>query len=47
YKDDWKTGTGVGIRWVTPLGPLKLDLAFAISEEGSPWRIHFSMGPDL
>lgn len=47
YKDHWKTGTGVGIRWVTPLGPLKLDLAFAISEEGSPWRIHFSMGPDL
>ncbi|USE36956.1 autotransporter assembly complex protein TamA [Endozoicomonas sp. SCSIO W0465] len=43
----WKTGIGPGIRWVTPLGPLKLDFAFAISEPGSPWQIHFSMGPDL
>lgn len=50
YKKDeveWKTGVGPGIRWVTPLGPLKLDFAFAVSEPGSPWRIHFSMGPDL
>lgn len=44
---EWQTGAGPGIRWVTPLGPLKLDFAFAISEPGSPWRIHFSMGPDL
>ena len=50
YKKDeveWKTGIGPGIRWVTPLGPLKLDFAFAVSEPGSPWRIYFSMGPDL
>ena len=46
-KVDWKTGIGPGIRWVTPLGPLKLDVAFAISEPGSPWRLSFSMGPDL
>ena len=50
YKDVkgiWKTGVGPGIRWVTPLGALKVDFAFAISEPGTPWRIHFSMGPDL
>ena len=47
YQDKWKIGTGVGLRWVTPLGPLKLDLAFAISEDNTPWRIHFTMGPDL
>ncbi|WP_257265874.1 autotransporter assembly complex family protein [Endozoicomonas sp. ONNA2] len=44
---EWYTGTGPGIRWVTPLGPVKLDFAFAVSEPGAPWRIHFSMGPDL
>ena len=43
----WKTGIGPGLRWVTPLGPLKLDLAFAISEPDSPIRIHFSIGPDI
>ena len=44
---DWKTGVGPGIRWVSPLGPLRLDLAFAVSDSGSPWRIHFSVGPGL
>ena len=28
YKDRWQVGTGVGIRWRTPLGSLKIDLAF-------------------
>ena len=43
----WKTGVGPGLRWITPLGPLKLDFAFAISEPDSPVRIHFSIGPDI
>ena len=47
YLDPWKVGTGFGIRWVTPLGPLKFDLAFAVSEPDTPWRIHFTMGPDI
>ena len=47
YRDSWKLGTGFGIRWVTPLGPLKFDLAFAVSEPDTPWRIHFTMGPDI
>ena len=47
YDDSWKTGTGFGIRWISPVGPIRLDLAFAVSEKGSPWRIHFSMGPEL
>lgn len=47
YQDPWKAGAGFGIRWVTPLGPLKFDLAFAVSEPDTPWRIHFTMGPDI
>lgn len=43
----WKTGVGPGLRWITPLGPLKLDFAFAVSELDSPFRIHFSIGPDI
>lgn len=38
---------GVGLRWLTPVGPLRLDLASAGSESGSPLRLHFSAGPDL
>lgn len=43
-----KTGVGIGVRWVSPVGPLRLDLAHALdSDEGSGFRIHFSMGPEL
>ncbi len=37
---------GVGIRWRSPLGPIRLDAARAI-DENRQWRIHLSMGPDL
>lgn len=46
--DPMKTGIGIGVRWVSPVGPLRLDLAHALdSDEGSNFRIHFSMGPEL
>lgn len=42
------TGAGVGIRWVSPVGPLRLDVAKGLDDEfGGGWRIHFSMGPEL
>jgi translocation and assembly module TamA len=43
---DLKTGVGVGIRWVSPVGPLRLDLAHALDDDGGV-RLHFSMGPEL
>lgn len=47
YREDWKVGTGVGVRWQTPVGPVRLDLAFGVSEDQIPMRIHFTLGPDL
>ncbi len=41
----FKTGVGVGVRWISPVGPLRLDLAHAVQDGG--FRVHFSMGPDL
>ncbi|MGQ7958189.1 autotransporter assembly complex protein TamA [Pseudomonas sp. SP16.1] len=41
-----KTGVGFGVRWVSPVGPLRLDLAHALDDEGGV-RLHFSMGPEL
>ena len=41
-----KTGVGLGLRWVSPVGPLRLDLAHALDDEGGI-RLHFSMGPEL
>ncbi|UCR83942.1 autotransporter assembly complex protein TamA [Pseudomonas chlororaphis] len=41
-----KTGVGVGVRWVSPVGPIRLDLARALDDDGGI-RLHFSMGPEL
>lgn len=47
FKTAMKQGAGTGVRWQTPIGPLRFDLAWAISEPGTPWRIHINIGPDL
>jgi len=41
-----KTGVGMGVRWVSPVGPIRLDLAHALDDPGGI-RLHFSMGPEL
>ena len=35
-------GYGVGMRWRSPVGPLKLDLAYG--QELAQWRVHLSVG---
>jgi len=44
---DIKEGTGVGLRWLSPIGMIRLDAAVAVDEPGRPKRLHFSIGPDL
>jgi len=39
-------GVGVGVRWVSPVGPIRVDLAHAMNDDGGI-RLHFSMGPEL
>ncbi|WP_122694208.1 autotransporter assembly complex protein TamA [Pseudomonas viridiflava] len=41
-----KTGVGFGVRWVSPVGPLRLDLAHPLDDDGGV-RLRFSMGPEL
>ena len=42
-----KQGAGAGIRWISPVGLIRVDGAFALSLPGTPFRIHLSLGPDL
>jgi translocation and assembly module TamA len=46
--DDYelKAGAGIGLRWRSPVGPLRLDVAHA-PDSDDDFRIHFTMGPDL
>ena len=43
---DFQQSVGIGIRWLSPIGPLRLDLAHPIDAEES-FRVHITMGPDL
>jgi translocation and assembly module TamA len=40
FKPAW--GAGVGVRWRSPVGPLRADLAYG--DEVGSWRVHFSVG---
>ncbi|RJX70655.1 outer membrane protein assembly factor [Vibrio sinensis] len=45
---DWKRGTGVGIRWGSPVGPVRLDFAWGLdAPKGDEFQIHFTLGPEL
>lgn len=44
----WKTGAGVGLRWYSPLGPIRLDFAVPFDKDApDDWRLHVTLGPDL
>lgn len=42
-----KGGYGVGVRWYSPVGRLRLDLAFPDDTKDDEWRLHFGLGADL
>ncbi|SBS66149.1 autotransporter assembly complex protein TamA [Vibrio atlanticus] len=45
---EWKHGTGVGIRWASPVGPVSLDFAWGLdAKKGDEFQLHFSLGPEL
>jgi translocation and assembly module TamA len=42
-----KVGAGAGVRWRSPIGQIRMDVAFALSKENTPARLHVVIGPDL
>ena len=51
YDRNWSNDTeyslGVGVRWASPIGPIRIDVASGISDPGHPIRLHFFIGPIL
>jgi translocation and assembly module TamA len=41
-----RVSAGTGMRWRSPLGPIRIDLARPV-DANRGWRLHLSMGPDL
>jgi translocation and assembly module TamA len=45
--DDLNTGAGLGVRWISPVGPIRFDIAHPFDDEDNAWRIHFAIGPEF
>jgi translocation and assembly module TamA len=44
---DTRTGAGIGARWQSPLGPIRVDVAHPFDDSSTNWRLHITLGPDL
>lgn len=49
YSDGYSVGAGVGLRWQSPVGPFRIDIATPIDDPDntSGIRVHLSLGPEL
>ena len=47
FSNDTEYSVGLGIRWASPIGPLRIDVASGISDEDHPIRVHFFIGSPL
>ena len=46
FNEKLERGAGFGVRWKSPIGPVRIDLANSISQDRD-WRLHINIGPDL
>jgi translocation and assembly module TamA len=44
---DVQYGVGFGLRWRSPVGPVRVDIAHGIGDPGQSVRLNISIGPDL
>jgi translocation and assembly module TamA len=45
---EWEVGVGFGVRWRSPVGPVRVDIAHGLGDAArSSLRLHFNIGPDL
>lgn len=50
YDAAYSVGAGVGVRWQSPVGPFRLDVAVPVEDpsgDADNFRVHLSLGPEL
>ena len=47
YSDPLRSGVGTGLRWASPVGMMRLDIAWPINDRSHGSQLQFSIGPDL
>ena len=44
---DFKYSVGGGLRWFSPIGPIRVDIGMPLDQESRSFRLHVTIGPDL
>jgi translocation and assembly module TamA len=44
---DFRTGVGVGLRWRSPVGPVRIDVGHGLDDPRSAFTLHLNIGADL
>ena len=44
---DLHSGIGLGLRWRSPVGPVRIDIAHGLDAPDSPVTLHLNIGADL
>ncbi len=47
FSEKWAVGAGVGLRYLTPIGPIRLDLAWGVSKDSKSARLSIVIGPEI
>ncbi|GIT83564.1 outer membrane protein assembly factor [Acinetobacter seohaensis] len=47
FSNDTEYSVGLGVRWASPIGPIRIDVASGISDDNHPIRLHFFIGSQL
>jgi translocation and assembly module TamA len=45
--DAWRKGIGLGLRWNSPIGPLRVDVARGLDDPDASFTLHINLGADL
>ncbi len=44
---DWHTGVGFGLRWRSPVGPVRVDVAHGLNDPDSQFQLYIDIGANL
>ncbi|MCC5886231.1 MAG: outer membrane protein assembly factor [Gammaproteobacteria bacterium] len=44
FSEKVSSGVGVGVRWLSPVGPIRLDVAHPLDDDGTSVRLHIGVG---
>ncbi|NEK78696.1 MAG: BamA/TamA family outer membrane protein, partial [Xanthomonas perforans] len=46
-RPDWHTGVGFGLRWRSPVGPVRVDIAHGLNDPDSQFQLYIDIGANL